>query len=374
MATAKKYKSQTEADWRNGAAASDMIDRGYYKELGKTGNYGLLDYYLPNFYKFARGHVVNKYHVGFYGPYVDEALMVMDQNAYADKYSLNRTKSFRGDLFRKQLFDEWFKMCYDKDSGVLNMMWSAKQINIPNPTAETTHIMMDSTKQMSYPVVKGIRSENTLTMEVTDDPYLMWYNFFNALFNVQYAPLLLKPRSTLQKINIIVTLYGESVTVGESKKPITDDTRNCITDLSVAQMFEFNSCIITKAPNLTASYESAQPYTFSMDFMYPNAFQGSFKDHLRYLRDNTTRGVDRSKAKARGWGSADGICYTTVESSSNPYGDYNKGFFEEDQTSWLKKRKGYIFDAFDPNMYQKYNKRVFEKVEYKYSMHGKHKP
>ena len=84
--------------------------------------------------------------------------------------------------------------------------------------------------------------------------------------------------------------------------------------------------------------------------------------------------MDRSKAKARGWGSTDGICYTTVESSSNPYGDYNKGFFEEDQTSWLKKRKGYIFDAFDPNMYQKYNKRVFEKVEYKYSMHGMHKP
>lgn len=372
MATdeSRVYEGAEKADWRNGPSASDMIDRDY---ASKGAGQGLLDFYLPNFYKYARGHVVNKYHVGFYGPYVDEALMVMDQNAYADKYSLAREKIFRGTHFRSDIFNDWYSMFYDKTSGVLNMMWSAKQINIPSPTADTAQIMMDSTKQMSYPVIKGIRSDNTLTMEVTDDPYLMWYNFFNALFNVQFAPLILKPRSTLQKINIIVTLYGESIMTTTSNLDINKRYRDCVTDLSVAQMFEFNSCIITKAPNLTASYESAQPYTFSMDFKYPNAFQGSFKDHLRFLRDNTTRGVDRSKAKARGWGTDDGICYTTVESNSNPYGDYNKGFYEENQSSWLRKRKGYIFDAFDPNMYKKYKYRVFPKVEYKYNMHSIHK-
>ena len=363
-------------DYTTGQTADELIGYKYDANKYKTGNRaGLLNYYMPNFYNYARGHVVNKYHVGFYGPYVDQALMVMDQNSFADKYNLNTTKTFENNPFRHDIFRDWYEMFYDKSNGVLNMMWAAKQVSIPSPTADTAQIMMDSTKQMSYPVIKGIRSDNTLTMEVTDDPYLMWYNFFNALFNVQYTPLLLKPRSTLQKINIIVHLYGESITTVDSKLPLTNANRNCITDLSVAQMFEFNSCVITKAPNLTASYESAKPYTFSMDFKYPNAFQGSFKDHLRYLRDNTTRGVDRKRAA--GWansGSPNQPCYTTQDSNTNPsYGDYNKRFFEASPTDWLSRRNQYTYDAFNPDKYREYIKTknaVFNSVNYHYDMNG----
>jgi len=364
---------QDEADWRTGATSQDMMGRDYQAAQG-TGHVGLLDYYMPKFYSMARGHVVNKYHVGFYGPYVDQALMVMDQNSYADKYNLKRQKPFYDskDNFRKTLFDQWLSMCYDKTSGVLNMYWAAKQITIPSPSAQTKQVMMDSTKQIRYPVVTGVNCENTLSIEVTDDPYMMWYNFFNALFNVQYSPLLLKPKSTLQKINIMVNLYSEGLTVGNSMKSIYERTGGnaCQTDLVVGQMFEFNSCITTKAPNLSANYENASPYTFTVDFKYPNAYQGTFKDQMRYLRDETTRGVDPAKVKERGWTD----CPRTLEDARyNPYGEYNKGFFEVDHDTWQKRYNVALYDAFQPNVYERYiqtGKAAFNKVEYKYDMHG----
>lgn len=362
------------ADWRTGAQSKDMMDRAYHGKQG-NGHIGLLDYYMPNFYAMARGHVVNKYHVGFYGPYVDQALMVMDQNSYADKYNLTRQKPFYDtkDNFRKTLFDQWLSMCYDKSSGVLNMYWAAKQITIPSPTAQVKQVMMDSTKQIQYPVVTGVNCDNTLSIEVTDDPYLMWYNFFNALFNVQYSPLLLKPKSTLQKINIMVNLYSEGLTVGNSMKSIYERTggNECQTDLVVGQMFEFNSCITSKAPNLTANYEQAHPYTFTIDFKYPNAYQGTFKDQMRYLRDETTRGVDPSKVKERGWTECE---LTMVDTRHNPYGEYNKGFFEVDPGTWQKRYDVALYDAFQPNVYERYIRTghaAFNKVEYHYDMNGK---
>lgn len=365
----------SQADWRTGSQSKEMMDREYHNSQGNS-HIGLLDYYMPNFYAMARGHVVNKYHVGFYGPYVDQALMVMDQNSYADKYNLTRHKPFYDtkDNFRKTLFDQWMRMCYDRSSGVLNMYWAAKQITIPSPTAETQPVMMDSTKQIRYPVVKGVKCDNTLNIEVTDDPYMMWYNFFNALFNVQYSPLLLKPKSTLQKINIMVNLYSEGLTVGNSMESIDvrANGKACQTDLVVGQMFEFNSCITTVAPNLTASYDSANPYTFNITFQYPNAYQGTFKDQMRYLRDETTRGVDPAKVKEREW---NGCVYTLTDTRHNPYGEYNKDFFEVDYDTWQNRASVALYDAFQPNVYQRYintGKAAFDKVKYKYDMHGSH--
>jgi hypothetical protein len=376
MADKTKYQATgaETADWRTGSQSKDMMARDFYNKQEKGKHTGLLDYYMPRFYSEARGHVVNKYHVGFYGPYVDQALMVMDQNSYADKYNLNRTKPFYDtkDNFRKSLFDQWMELCYDKSSGVLNMYWAAKQITIPSPTAAVKQVMIDSTKQIMYPVVTGVNCENTLTIEVVDDPYMMWYNFFNALFNVQYSPLLLKPKSTLQKINIMVNLYTEGLTWGNSQKSIHERTGGnaCMTDLVVGQMFEFNSCVTTKAPNLTANYESAAPYTFSVDFKYPNAYQGTFKDQMRYLRDNTTRGVDPAKVKERKWTDCP---YTMVDTRCNPYGEYNKGFFEVDHDTWQERYNTALYDAFQPNVYKRYiatKNSYFKKVEYKYDMHG----
>lgn len=322
----------------------------------------------------ARGHVTNKYHVGFYGPYVDEALRVMDQNSYSDKYDLNRLKRFpdSSDNFRKTLFNEWLEMCYEKDSGVLNMFWAAQSIQIPSPAAQTTQVMMDTTKQIQYPVVTGINTDNTMTMTVVDDPYLMWYNFFNALFNVQFSPLLLKPRSTLQKINVMVELFTEGLTVGNSKATIEEraNGKACMTDLVVGQMFEFNSCITLSAPSINPTYNSATPYSFQVQLKYPNAFQGSFKDQMRYLRDNTTRGIDPNKGIE--YGAGDGNC-TLKKVTYNPYGEYNIGFYEVDHSTWQKDKDNATFEAFQPKKYDEYIKKgqaAFENNKYHYDMNG----
>ena len=296
-----------------------------------------------------------------------------------DKYYLGRKKPFPGttDNFRKSIFDKWLEMCYEPTSGVLNMYWAAKSISIANPTVVPGTAMMDTTKQIRYPVVMGINCDNTMTIEVTDDPYLMWYNFFNALFNVQFSPLLLKPRSTLQKINVMVELLTEGLTEGNSRLSIVNREWNpanaCMTDLVIGQMFEFNSCITMQAPTLSTNYESSAPYTFQVQLKYPNAFQGTFKDQMRYLRDNTTRGIDPSKSLE--YGNSSSECNMTLESVNwSPYGDYNIGFFEVDHGTWQAAYDNATFEAYQPKMYSKYIQTGAAAKElagdFKYDMHG----
>ena len=365
-------------DWRTGAQATNMMGGGYKDAQAASNTHvGILDYYMPKFYQMARGHVVNKYHVGFYGPYVDEALRVMDQNSFADKYDLGRKKPFPGttDNFRKSIFEDWLSMCYEPKSGVLNMYWAAKSVNIATPAATTGKAMMDTTKQIHYPVVTGINCDNTMNIEVTDDPYLMWYNFFNALFNVQFSPLLLKPRSTLQKINVMVELLTEGLTEGNSRLSITErgasPGKNCMTDLVIGQMFEFNSCITLQAPSINVNYESSAPYTFQVQLKYPNAYQGTFKDQMRYLRDNTTRGIDPSKALEY---DNTGCQKTLTPVNWSPYGDYNIGFYEVDHGTWQASYNNATFEAYQPKMYQKYiNSGAAAQPlrgNFKYNMHG----
>ena len=159
----------SSVDWRTGAQASNMMGTTYRNAQNASKEHiGLLDYYMPKFYAMARGHVINKYHVGLYGPYVDEALRVMDQNSFGDKYDYNRNKPFpeTSDNFRKTLFDQWLSMCYEKDTGVLNMFWAAKSISINSPTATMKNVMMDTTKSMTYPIVTSISCDNSMTIEV----------------------------------------------------------------------------------------------------------------------------------------------------------------------------------------------------------------
>lgn len=388
---AKKTRIKTK-NWMEGSRANQIISTDYHKKSGSGArkHVGLLDYYMKNFYRYARGHVTNKYHVAFYGPYVDQALMVMDQNSAGDKYhpsSSNKPFYDTGDNFRKSLFNDWLDMCYDRSTGMLQMLWAAKSVTIPEPKAVVDDMMVDSTKQMTFPVIKGIECNNQLTINVVDDPYMMWYNFFNALFNVQFSPLLLKPKSTLQKINCMVTMYSEGLTYENSQKSIEErganywasagmsdkmtkaygDTGNaCMTDLVNGQMFEFNSCITTTSPAVTLTYDQATPFTFNVNLRYPNSFQGSFKDAFRYLRDNTTKGVDPVHARA------DGSCesLTLKDSVYSPYGDYNKGFYEVDIGTWKKRFKESTYDAFQPKMYKQYVKThpdaAFQDVKYHY--------
>ena len=333
---------------------------------------GVVGRKLVDFYQTARGHLPNKYEVYLYGPYVEEALRVMDRNSFAEKYSLTTVKTFPNtlDYYKKNQFDDWFSHAWNDSDKTLCMRWNAKSITIPGARAKTAWFMLDSMKSMSYPLITENNQPSALNLTVLDDSYMMWFQFFNALYNVQFSPLVLKPRSTLQKINLYVNMYYEAITMGRShdKRTFTsnrDDRDPCITDIDVGQMFEFNSCVITNAPQVTLSYDDEKQYTFQIQIEYPNSFQGSFKKQFRYLRDNTTKGVDAGNPV---------IKQTTAGS---PYGEYNKAFYEAPYTTWQATKTLNTFEAYDPRDYKTYMKThptAFKTADkYNYDMHDEYK-
>lgn len=303
----------------------------------------MISYYMEKFYAAARGHLVNKYHVGFWGDYVSEALRIMDRNAYADKYSLTNTKTFKNttDLYLKAAFNQWADMFYDRENHVLNMYWAASSVKIGEGKAKTKSVSgLDTTKGMKYPLIQGDDGPKEMTITVVDDPYMMWYHFFNALYNAQYSPLVLKARSTWQKINIAIDLYTEATTIMRSSTGhLASETNPYITDINLSQMYEFNSAVLLSAPTMEMGFDKDKPYTFNIQFKYPNSFHGTFKQQLRYLRDNTCDGTD-------------------VNAFDEKNKRIRKKFFEDDYGT-LKRSTG-LYEAFDANeYYTQYGKRYF---------------
>ena len=325
-----------------------MAERNRYYKTGTASGIdsnhdAMLAYYMDKFYAAARGHLVNKYHVGFWGDYVSEALRIMDRNAYADKYTMSHTKTFKNtkDGWLKSAFNQWADLFYDRDTHVLNMYWAATSVKIGEAQANTVPVAgIDTTKGMKYPLIQGDKGPQALSITIVDDPYMMWYQFFNALYNAQFSPLVLKTRSTWHKINVAVDLYSEATTVGRSSTgQLATETSPYITDISLNQMYEFNSSVLTKAPDMKMGFSEDKPFTFTVNFQYPNAFQGTFKQQLRYLRDNTCDGTDVT-------------AYDAVNKR------LRKRFFEDDY-SRLKASKG-VYEAFnEKEYYSEYGQRYF---------------
>lgn len=331
-------KTQNELSASEGSAyASASKAAAANKNRNNTANNhkGVLSYYMPRFYEEARGHVLNKYHVAFGGPYVKEALRVMDLNSRQDKYDKNHVKTFlAGNTFYKDMFDDWMTLNYDAENGLLNMLWAAKSVTIPGCSAKIENTRIDTTKDMEYPLVSTHESSSkTLSIEVVDDPYMMWWQFFNALFNVQFSPLTLKARSTWHKMDIYVTLYGDAVNT---------TTAPMVTDITNAEIFEFNSTVLVSAPSTDMAYSTGEPYSFKLEFKYPNAFQGSFKDQFRGLRDNTTSQM--------------GLANDSGILMKGKY-EYNTGSLEDDYKTLQSQAPGVgdLYEALRVKDYAKYN-------------------
>lgn len=329
-----------QAEQARRAAASALVKNNLTK----------FDENASNFYAFARGRLLNKYQVAFNGPYVEEALRVLDQNSYGDKYNKN-PKLYAGVPFRHETFKQWLAINYDIDRQVLFMNWSAQNVKLPSAGAGTGRFNIDTVKtSMPYPLITKPADTEPLTMTIVDDAYGMWFNFFNALFNVQFSPLVLKARSTWQKIQIFVDVYQEATTRGEGLLGANDLGTDTITGMMRSQMWEFNSCVLKKAPPMELSHNAQNLYTFNVSFEYPNAFQGTCKEEFRYLRDNTSNAnaTDDSK-NANGQKSIlDG----------GKHGRYNASFFEETYEDIQKAKKEYRYEALQKNSYNKFSHKA----------------
>lgn len=275
------------------------------------------EYIYAKFYKYARGHVLNRYNVSLQGPYVEEALRVMDLNTNIDRNTKAKKLAHGLFPFKHEAFKAWLDLHYDSRNHILNMYWVSQDVKIGPAKAEVQEINIDSIKNtMPYPLLTKYQGPGILSLQVIDDPYFMWWQFFNALFNVQFSTRVLKVRSTFQKILVCVDVFSEMTTaIGDAANEFQRTSKVYFTTDDLAQAFEFNSCVLPDAPAMGTlkNQESGEFYQFEVQFKYPNAFQGTSKSELRGLRDNTIEGS---------------IVTGTAGVDENT-GVFNRAFFEE---------------------------------------------
>ena len=289
------------------------------------------DSYLQKYYTYADGFVPNKFHIGFSGEYVEKALTIMQVNCAGDKYT-HAPKLFNGSAFLQQKFSNFIEDHWDNEKRILNMLWNCKSVTLPKPRLDTDTIRsLDSMKSLTFQMPKKIQP-GTLTLTVVDNQFLMWFNFFNALFNSQISPLVLRPKSGFHKIDISVELLN-AATANDwaqaqndaalaSRAPWLSYTPGTRTNLDVIQMSEYNSAVLSAAPTIDPTNESANLASFSVEFKIPNPLNGTFKRSDRGLHDNTT------------------VSQATVGSSETSL-DYNLRFWERTKDNMNATRNNY---------------------------------
>lgn len=255
------------------------------------------DCYLNHYYTRAEGFVPNKFHVGFSGEYVEKALTIMQVNCAGDKYT-HAQKLFNGSPYLIKKFNEFVDDHWDNEKRILNMLWNCVSVTLPTPTLEFDDIhSLDSTKALSFQMPKKLQQAQ-LGLTVVDNHYLMWFNFFNAMFNSQLSPLLLRPKSAFHKIDITVELLN-GATANDWAEGLNKDaldmtapwlsyTPGTRTNLDVIQMSEYNSAVLMSAPVINPDNSKDQMAQFNVSFHVPNPLNGTFKKSDRGLHDNTS--------------------------------------------------------------------------------------
>lgn len=289
------------------------------------------DSYLQKYFSHAEGFVPNKFHIGFSGEYVEKALTIMQVNCAGDKYT-HAPKLFNGSAYLMKKFSNFIDDHWDNEKRILNMLWNCKSITLPKPTLTTEQIdSLDSMKDLTFNMPKKIQS-GQLSLTVVDDQYLMWFNFFNAMFNSQISPLVLRPKSGFHKIDISVELLNGAtaddwaVDINKealaSTAPWLEYAPGTRTNLDVIQMSEYNSVVLTAAPTIDPNNSSMDLASFTVEFKVPNPLNGTFKKSDRGLHDNTS------------------VTQATVGSSETSL-DYNLRFWERTKKTMLNTRDSY---------------------------------
>lgn len=303
------------------------------------------DSYLQKYFSHAEGFVPNKFHVGFSGEYVEKALTIMQVNCAGDKYT-HAPKRFNGSAYMLQKFSNFIEDHWDNEKRILNMLWNCKSVTLPKPTLSTEEIdSLDSMKALTFQMPKKVQP-GRLSLTVVDDHYLMWFNFFNAMFNSQISPLLLRPKSGFHKIDISVELLN-GATADDWAADKNKEALNMVapwltyapgtrTNLDVIQMSEYNSAVLTAAPTIDPNNGNMDLATFTVDFNIPNPLNGTFKKSERGLHDNTT------------------VTQAVVGSSETTL-DYNLRFWERTKSNMNGTR--YSYESLNARDEKEFNER-----------------
>lgn len=294
-------------------------------------------------------HVPNKYIVGLWGEAVVGAIQYMSDYAVIDPLISGTFKESNKQRIYSGILTRWLKIhCpgiavspstfsngYGRDIiktlDSIELLWACEKISFPGSVTPTFNdkMMLDTYKNVRYPIITGHSGPGTITLQIVEDRTLMFYQFFNAVMNQFFDPLVLKARSSIHKMGLyMISLDGfeyahtdkfdeRDYLIGLDDKGQTGWTIN---DVQL-QVFEFNSIVPESIGDISYDYGATEKASYSVRFKAPNMFQDAFKTmaNFRGMANNTT---DKPMLTNM---SLDEI---SVSESSTTV-KYNKGMFEE---------------------------------------------
>lgn len=279
---------------------------------------------INKFYNQGSIHVPNKFVVGLWGEYITSALQYMsDYTVHDPLLGVNKlvknTRLYSGVLTRwlqihspdtqlapSNVFANGNVRDIIKTVKAVELLWACQSIQFPSTVKpKVDNIKIDTYKNISYPVITGHNGPGDVKLTIVEDRTLMFYQFFNAIMNQFFDPLILKARSSFHKMGMyIVSMDGFSMPYIQNDGSENFDERNkarwAVEDVPL-QVFEFNSVILTDIGDVSYSNDSIKPATYTITIRCPNLFQDAFKttSNFRGLANNTSdkrllNGVDAS--------------------------------------------------------------------------------
>ena len=298
---------------------------------------------VASFFNNASIHVPNKFVVGFWGQAVSGAIQYLSDYSVTDPL-LNVPKRVDKINLYSEILYRWMGIhCPDyqqssqsttgnnrttlSNVSSVELLWACESITFPGSVTPKidNEMVMDTYKNIAYPIITGHSGPGEIQLTITEDRTLMFYQFFNAMMNQFFDPLILKPRSSFQKLGmyvIVIDGYDTPNKYGYKRDYITkDDNGNdyfVVEDVPL-QVFEFNSIVLADIGTLKYGNSSdAKSATFNVTLKAPNLFQDAFKTtgNLRGLANNTS---DKQ------------LLTTAVSDRSSliTKGTYNKSMFEQ---------------------------------------------
>lgn len=278
----------------------------------------------------------NKYFVGFYGPYLDEAIAKLTEEV--NEMGRDTPKIQKNTAVHKKALDRWLKLYYDSEEKVLDLKWACSNVTVPHVEPGTkSDTTIDAIKTINYPLIQTYGKTKIVKLNIVEDRNMMMYQFFNALVNRFFSPQILKPKSSFQKLGMYIAVVQEdwvnSQGVNGTYNIVNEDRatiRDAILEDVTVQIFEFNSVVPKGISDFTFSSETpTKKMEFSIGFEVPNTFQDSFKTTFKGLRNNT----------------ADPVFLQPLDASTlTPDGKYNDSHFTVSKAELNTKVNGVFLD------------------------------
>jgi hypothetical protein len=237
------------------------------------------------FYNHASVLPSNRYYVGLWGQYMQEAVLKMEDDIFSNNsgVSSNNLK-----ILDRQLKD--FKENYVVNEGSeLDLQWTVSGITVPTVQAEIIEkTTLDTTKNINYPLIKNHGGVGEITLEITEDRQMGLYQYFNALTNTFFNRRTMTPRSSFQKLGLYIVVIN-----GDFTNPSIIDNKH--PHEVPLQIFQFPSIVFEGLKNVKfLQHENAEILKYTAIFKAPYIFQRSYQNFANFegLEDLTTDSVN----------------------------------------------------------------------------------